>query len=231
MMETLPAPSPRSWFPLSPRLPRGRRKGWGMTPPWFNQIGKLMAIPSVLSSSTDRKGKYMKDHIKDMKIKPKAKSSALICLHSIYKRLMKATTEPLFPLLNRWLQSLRCTMFHSTWTGSLLHHNSGLQTPEPQFCPPSILPWQLLLSSDMYPLDHPARQNFGLERRAKWMASRWTDERMAMHIIHSDVWCDIHNPGQKMPQTVKPLRISNHVKCISTHHCTQIHHIKPLRLW
>ena len=111
---------------------------------------------------------------------------------------MEATTEPVFPVLNRWLQSLHCTMFHSTWAGSFLHHKSDLKTlspwardlrsPERHFCPPRGLPWwQLLLSSDMDPVDHPAWQRCGPERKAKWMASKWTEERMAMHIIHSHV--------------------------------------------
>ena len=120
---------------------------------------------------------------------------AFISKCSTKTALIKATTEPVFPLLNRWLQSLRCTTFHSTPACSLLHHKSGytepwaqdLRSPERQFCPPSILPLQLLLSSDMDPLDHPAGQRCVPERKAKWTASRRTEERMAMHIIHSDV--------------------------------------------
>ena len=35
------------------------------------------------------------------------------------------------------------------------------------YWPPRALPWQDLLSSDMDPLDHPAGQRCGLERKAK----------------------------------------------------------------
>ena len=101
--------------------------------------------------------------------------------------------EPLTPKSPLHYVSLNSGVF----TLSLLHHKSGytksepwaqdLRSPEPQFCPPSILPLQLLLSSDMDPLDHPAGQRCVPERKAKWMASRRTEEWMAMHIIHSDV--------------------------------------------
>ena len=121
---------------------------------------------------------------------------------------MEATTEPVFPVLNRWLPSLRCTMFHS-----LLHHKSYLKTwtlspwardlrfPERQFCPPRALPSQLLLSSDMDPVDHPSWQWCVPERKAKWMASKWT-ERMPMHRMHSDVRAK-HAPNCQTTEDLK----------------------------
>ena len=67
--------------------------------------------------------------------------------------------EPLTPKSPLHYVSLNSGVF----TLSLLHHKSGytksepwaqdLRSPEPQFCPPSILRLQLLLSSDMDPLD------------------------------------------------------------------------------
>ena len=148
---------------------------------------------------------------------------------------MKATTEPLFPGLNRWLQSLRCTMFHSTWTGSFLHHKSDLKTW-------TLSPWardlrspelQLLAASCSSaagssflrhgPSGSPehGKDVVRRERRSEWHQNGQKKGWQCTECIA--MW------GQQMPQIIKPLRISNHVKSVYIP-CAQIHHIKPLRL-
>ena len=142
-----------------------------------------------------------------MTIKPNAKSYPLICLHSMYKRSTKNKKQ------HSWKQ--RQNLYSLYWTAdskvsialcfSVLGRvpfsiTSRILKPEPwalelgisvpqsgNYCPPRALPWQLLLSSDMDPVDHPAWQRCGLEKKAKWMASKWTEERMTMHRMHSDV--------------------------------------------
>ena len=110
---------------------------------------------------------------------------------------MKATTEPVFPCIEPLTPKSPLHYVSLYLDGSFLHHKSDLKTlspwardlrsPERHFCPPRALPSQLLLSSDMDPVDHPAGQRCGLERKAKWMASKWTEERMPMHRTHNDV--------------------------------------------
>ena len=148
---------------------------------------------------------------------------------------MKATTEPVFPVLNRWLQSLRCTMFQCTWAGSLLHHKSDLKTwtlspwARDLAFPGAAITGRLVLfhvGSFFFPqtwtqwITQHGKDVVRRERRSEWHQNGQKKGWQCTECIA--MW------GQKMPQTVKPLRISNHVKSVYIH-CTQ-NHAKPLQL-
>ena len=144
---------------------------------------------------------------------------------------MKATTEPVFPVWNRWLQSLRCTMFHSTWAGSFLHHKSYLKTwtlSSGSRSPGAAITARLVLFRGriFFPqawtqcITQRGKDVVQRERRSEWHQNEQKKGWQCTECIA--MW------GQKMPQTVKPLRISNHVKSVYIH-CTQ-NHAKPLQL-
>ena len=167
----------------------------------------------------------MKDHIKDMIIKPNAKSYPLICLHSMYKRSTKNKKQ------HSWKQ--RQNLYSLYWTAdskvSVALCFSVLGRVPFSITSRILKPWALELGISVPRSGISAR--LALFHGSFFFPQTWTQwiTQHGKDVVRRERRSEWHQDGQKkgwqcteciamwgqkMPQTDKPLRISNHVKSI-----------------